>query len=48
LLHPDELNKIWILRKAISGIPAVEAMELIVGRLKKTKNNVEFLMAMKE
>jgi transcription termination factor Rho len=48
LLHPDELNKIWILRKAISGIPAVEAMELVVGRLKKTKNNVEFLMAMKE
>ena len=48
LLHPDELNKVWILRKAISGIPAVEAMELVVGRLKKTKNNVEFLMAMKE
>jgi transcription termination factor Rho len=48
LLHPDELSKIWILRRAINGVPAVEAMELIVTRLKKTKSNVEFLMAMKE
>ena len=48
LLHPDELSKIWILRRAINGVPAVEAMELIVNRLKKTKSNVEFLMAMKE
>jgi transcription termination factor Rho len=48
LLHPDELSKIWILRRAINGVPPVEAMELIVNRLKKTKSNVEFLMAMKE
>jgi transcription termination factor Rho len=48
LLHPDELNKIWILRRAVNGVPAVEAMELISGRLKKTKSNAEFLMAMKE
>ncbi len=48
LLHPDEMAKIWVLRKAINGIPAVEAMELIVGRLKKTDSNAEFLMAMKE
>ncbi len=48
LLHPDELGKIWILRRAINGVPPVEAMELIVGRLKKTRSNAEFLMAMKE
>ena len=48
LLHPDELSKIWILRRAINGVPPVEAMELIVGRLKKTRSNAEFLMAMKE
>ena len=48
LLHPDELSKIWILRRAINGVPPVEAMELIVNRLKKTKNNIEFLVAMKE
>jgi transcription termination factor Rho len=48
LIHPDELSKIWILRRAMNGVPPVEAMELIVNRLKKTKSNVEFLMAMKE
>ena len=48
LLHPDELGRIWTLRRAINGVPAVEAMEMIVKRLKKTKNNVEFLMTMKE
>jgi transcription termination factor Rho len=48
LLHPDELNRIWILRKAINGIPPVEAMELIVNRLKKTRSNAEFLVSMKE
>ncbi len=48
LLHPDELNRIWILRKALSGVPPVEAMELVVNKLKKTKSNAEFLMTMHE
>jgi transcription termination factor Rho len=48
LLHPDELAKIWILRRAINGVQPVESMEMIVNRLKKTKTNVEFLMALKE
>lgn len=46
LLHPDELNRIWILRKALNGIPPVEAMELLVNRLKKTSSNAEFLMTL--
>ncbi len=46
LLHPDELNKIWILRKALNGVPPVEAMELLINRLKKTGSNVEFLMSL--
>ena len=46
LLHPDELGKIWILRKALNGVPAVEAMELLVNRLKKTGSNAEFLLAL--
>ena len=46
LLHPDELQRIWILRKALNGVPAVEAMELLINRLKKTKSNAEFLMSM--
>jgi transcription termination factor Rho len=48
LLHPDELNKIWILRKALNGVPPVEAMELVIGKLKKTKSNIEFLMSLHE
>ncbi len=46
LLHKDELAKIWTLRKALKGVPAVESMELLINRLKKTKSNAEFLMAM--
>jgi transcription termination factor Rho len=48
LLHPDELNKIWLLRKALNGVPPVEAMELVINRLKKTKSNAEFLMTVHE
>ncbi len=48
ILHPDELNKVWILRRALNGVPAVETMELVVSKLKKTKSNAEFLMTMKE
>ncbi|MBN1270447.1 MAG: transcription termination factor Rho [Kiritimatiellae bacterium] len=46
LLHPDELAKIWILRKALNGVPPVEAMELLINRLKKTRSNAEFLMTL--
>jgi transcription termination factor Rho len=48
LLHPDELSKVWILRRAINGVQPVETMEMIVNRLKKTKSNAEFLMSLKE
>ncbi len=47
LYHPDELERIYILRKALSGVPPVEAMELVVEKLKKTKSNAEFLLSMK-
>jgi len=47
LYHPDELDRIYILRKALSGVPPVEAMELVVEKLKKTKSNAEFLLSMK-
>ena len=46
LLHPDELNRTWLLRRALNGVPPVEGMELLINRLKKTKSNVEFLMAL--
>jgi transcription termination factor Rho len=31
LMHPDELSRVWILRKALNGVPPVEAMELLIG-----------------
>lgn len=46
LLHPDELQRIWTLRRALKDVPAVESMELLLNRLKKTKSNIEFLMSM--
>jgi len=47
LYHPEELNRIYILRKALAGVPPVESMELIVEKLKKTGSNAEFLLSMK-
>ena len=46
LIHPDELKKIWILRKALNELSSVEALELLIEKLAKTKNNVEFLMTL--
>jgi len=44
--HPDEYNKVVILRRALTGVPPVEAMELMLGKLKKTGSNIEFLLGM--
>ena len=46
LLHKDELAKLWILRRAMNGVPAAEAMELLVGKLKKIRTNIEFLLTL--
>jgi transcription termination factor Rho len=46
LIHPDELQRIWILRKALNELSSVEALELLIEKLAKTKNNVEFLLTL--
>ena len=46
LYHPDEHSRVVILRRALTGVPPVEAMELLLGKLKKTKTNIEFLLSM--
>jgi len=46
LLAEDELQKIWILRKAINAMDDVEIIELLVDRMKKSKNNEAFLRSM--
>ncbi|MDI6703234.1 MAG: transcription termination factor Rho [bacterium] len=43
LLSEDELNKIWILRKALNPLNQVESMELLIDKIKETKSNKEFL-----
>ncbi|CCB85619.1 transcription termination factor Rho [Parachlamydia acanthamoebae UV-7] len=48
LYHPNELEKIYLLRQAVADLAAVDAMNLLLGRLKKTNSNVEFLLSMKE
>ena len=48
LLHPEELNRTWLLRRALNGVPPVESMEMVIKRLKNTKSNAEFLMGIKE
>jgi transcription termination factor Rho len=46
LLPRDELNRIWILRKVLNPLSPVEAMELMLERLAKTKSNRDFLESM--
>lgn len=46
LYHPDELNKIYALRRSLKGVPPAEAMEMFIQRVRKTKNNPEFLMGL--
>jgi len=46
LMDKDELNRIWILRKFMSDMNAVEAMEFLKDRMKGTKDNDEFLISM--
>jgi len=46
LLPPDELSRVWVLRKVLSPLSTVEAMELLISRLSKSKSNMEFLSGM--
>jgi transcription termination factor Rho len=48
LYHPDELEKIYLLRQGLADLTPVDAMNLLISRLKKTNNNTEFLLSMKE
>jgi len=46
LLTPDELNKVWILRKVLNPLGVVEALELLHEKMMKTKSNKQFLDSM--
>ena len=46
LYHPDEYTKVSVLRRALTEVPAVEAMELLLSKMRKTPNNIAFLMTL--
>lgn len=46
LLDPEELKRIWLMRKVLSELSSIEAMELLIEKISKTKTNAEFLMSM--
>ena len=43
LIKEDELQRIWLLRKAINDLNSAESMELLIDKLSKYKTNKEFL-----
>jgi transcription termination factor Rho len=48
LIGKEDLQRIWILRKVLNPLSPVEAMELLVDRQFKTRNNAEFLQKMNQ
>ncbi len=46
LLTEEELNKMWVLRKVINPMDDIEIIELLIDRMRKTKNNEAFLRSM--
>jgi transcription termination factor Rho len=48
LIPKDDLSRIWVLRKVLNPLSPVEAMELLISRLEKVRNNAEFLLNMNQ
>jgi transcription termination factor Rho len=46
LIPKDDLNRIWVLRKVLNPLSPVEAMELLIDKMSKTRTNGEFLSSM--
>ncbi|MAG54947.1 MAG: transcription termination factor Rho [Planctomycetes bacterium] len=46
LLDPDELKRIYMLRKVLHDMNPIESMELLLDRMRKTRSNAEFLLSM--
>jgi transcription termination factor Rho len=48
LIPKEDLQRIWVLRKVLNPLSPVEAMELLISRLEKVRNNAEFLQNMNQ
>jgi len=46
LIPKEDLSRIWVLRKVLNPLSPVEAMELLIDKLSKTRGNSEFLANM--
>jgi len=46
LLPKEDLNRVWVLRKVLTPLSPVEAMELLLSKMAKTKTNQDFLASM--
>ncbi len=46
IYHPEELQRIYGLRRAMQGLGPIESMDMLIQRLKKTKTNAEFLIGL--
>ena len=46
LIPKDDLNRVWVLRKVLTPLSPVEAMELLLSKMSKTKSNQDFLASM--
>jgi transcription termination factor Rho len=45
LFTPQEMERVWMLRKVLNELDPVEAMEMLVNKMRKTRVNAEFLMS---
>jgi transcription termination factor Rho len=48
LIPKEDLQRVWVLRKVLNPLSPVEAMELLISRLEKVRNNAEFLQNMNQ
>ncbi len=46
LIHQDDLNRVWILRKLLSPLNSIDSMEFLLEKMRGTKGNAEFLASM--
>jgi transcription termination factor Rho len=47
LVNPEELQLVWLFRKVLAPLNPVEAMELLIARMKNSKSNIELLLSIK-
>jgi transcription termination factor Rho len=48
LLPREDLNRVWVLRKVLNPLSAVEAMELLLDKMGKARSNADFLSSMQK